>query len=288
MDGSKQISPDNTKTCSGFFTKDNDSTKKEYPVTCVIDIDGTHCIFYGSDQDSVGIYKLHINVIITDRENTIVDNNYTIDDCYDIELVATTEISDIVDESIIDIPLSVSNSKSFAFDTTTATAVQAKSVSFITNDGNIPIPKDKGEYATTNTYDYYDRVSYNGSLWLCINKNGVGENISPGSDETTWLEQVKKGQQGNPAYAVNIIAKGANGNYLRNGEGSVTLTASVYDGINDITQTLEQSKFSWERDSGLSESDATWNLQHKAIGNILIINDADVFKSAVFSCTILI
>lgn len=45
-------------------------------------------------------------------------------------------------------------------------------------------------------YDYYDRVSYNGSLWLCINEDGTDS--EPTNDAPSWLKQVESGTAGVP------------------------------------------------------------------------------------------
>lgn len=50
---------------------------------------------------------------------------------------------------------------------------------------------DRGEYDAKETYHYYDRVSYNGSLWLCV----VEETTNAPTSEV-WVCQVKKGTDG--------------------------------------------------------------------------------------------
>lgn len=63
-------------------------------------------------------------------------------------------------------------------------------------DGNgdlIRVPIDKGEYIQGTTYYYYDRVSYQGSLWLCI---AISTTNPPSKDNEEWLLQVEKGDQG--------------------------------------------------------------------------------------------
>lgn len=55
------------------------------------------------------------------------------------------------------------------------------------------VPVDKGGWIASNTYYYYDRVSHNGSLYLCI---AISTTVEPGTDEDIWQIQVEKGQQG--------------------------------------------------------------------------------------------
>ena len=44
-------------------------------------------------------------------------------------------------------------------------------------------------------YDYYDSLSYNGSMWACINADG--SSAAPGSNGD-WLEIASKGDTGTP------------------------------------------------------------------------------------------
>lgn len=57
---------------------------------------------------------------------------------------------------------------------------------------DIPVPIDKGAWVNGQRYAYYDRVTYNGSLWLCVNENGT--TTEPSSAESSWLEQVAAGK----------------------------------------------------------------------------------------------
>ena len=57
---------------------------------------------------------------------------------------------------------------------------------------DIPVPIDKGAWVSGQRYAYYDRVTYNGSLWLCVNENGTI--TEPSAAESSWLEQVAAGK----------------------------------------------------------------------------------------------
>lgn len=50
---------------------------------------------------------------------------------------------------------------------------------------------DKGNWVSGTKYDYYDRVSHNGSLWLCMNSDGT--NTEPKKGNSDWLLQVAAG-----------------------------------------------------------------------------------------------
>lgn len=74
--------------------------------------------------------------------------------------------------------------------------------SFTIGADNTPIVRDLGEYISGKSYDYYDRVSYQGSLYLMTNKTaGTTSQIPGGSD---WTLQVSKGEKGNPGASIDI------------------------------------------------------------------------------------
>lgn len=64
---------------------------------------------------------------------------------------------------------------------------------------SIRVPIDKGAW-TAGQYGYYDRVSHNGSLWLCVNDKGTSSEPSPTNPD--WLKQVSEGQKGDPGISV--------------------------------------------------------------------------------------
>ena len=57
----------------------------------------------------------------------------------------------------------------------------------------VRVPLDKGEWVA-GKYAYYDRVSHNGALWLCVDDNGT--TTEPSDDNPAWLKQVDKGADG--------------------------------------------------------------------------------------------
>lgn len=61
--------------------------------------------------------------------------------------------------------------------------------------GMIRVPIDKGAWKA-GKYAYYDRVTHNGSLWLCVNEKGTS--VEPSDSSADWLKQVAQGQQGLP------------------------------------------------------------------------------------------
>lgn len=63
----------------------------------------------------------------------------------------------------------------------------------------VRVPLDKGKWVA-GKYAYYDRVSHNGALWLCVDDNGT--TTEPSDDNPAWLKQVAEGQKGDPGLSV--------------------------------------------------------------------------------------
>jgi hypothetical protein len=61
---------------------------------------------------------------------------------------------------------------------------------------------DRGAWVSGTKYDFYDRVSHNGSIWLCVNEDGT--NSEPAKGNPDWLLQVEKGDPGESAVFVDL------------------------------------------------------------------------------------
>ena len=59
----------------------------------------------------------------------------------------------------------------------------------------VRVPVYRGEWNPDTTYNYYDQVTYQGSLWIAM-KDGVTS--VPGPDNDEWQLQVSKGDSGKP------------------------------------------------------------------------------------------
>lgn len=67
-------------------------------------------------------------------------------------------------------------------------------ISQVSGNGDIVrVPIDRGQYIPGTTYYYYDRVSYDGRLWLCM---AISTTNPPSVDNEEWLLQVDKGEAG--------------------------------------------------------------------------------------------
>ena len=53
---------------------------------------------------------------------------------------------------------------------------------------------DRGAWVNNTRYDYYDRVSHDGCIWLCVNEDGT--DTEPMNTNPSWLKQVDRGMNG--------------------------------------------------------------------------------------------
>lgn len=88
------------------------------------------------------------------------------------------------------------------------------------------------------------------------------------------------------AYSVEIVT--SNGNNFIGGEIETTLTAHVFKGQEEITDSLSNNLFNWRRASHNADSDIVWNEQHTGFGKLLAVSHEDVSRRATFTCEVLI
>ena len=168
------------------------------------------------------------------------------------------------------------------------TTIRSDSFKIISGAGtgtSSPIVCDRGEWQTGTIAGHYDRFSYQGSLWLYVAKEPSAD--VPSDKSAKWIKQVAQGaagEQGAAPVMLNIYSDG--GNFIRNRQGSVTLTAVVTNANVDITSTFPPSSFSWIRHSGNATYDEAWNGRHKGVGSTITIKAEDVDKRTVFECVL--
>lgn len=78
----------------------------------------------------------------------------------------------------------------------------------------------------------------------------------------------------------------SNGTTFRNGNIKTTITARVYRGKDDITDTLSKDSFIWTKRDRYGNLDTSWNEEHVGVGNVIEIDEYDVYQKATFSCDI--
>ena len=102
-------------------------------------------------------------------------------------------------------------------------------------DGKVtvtPIAVDKGKWQA-QAYDYYDRVSHNGSLWLCVSETGASAGDEPVNGSAVWELQVASGAAASMVWwqldkSLDYWMADGNGNLLTS--DSVTLTLYRVEG----------------------------------------------------------
>ena len=148
----------------------------------------------------------------------------------------------------------------------------------------VRVANDRGAWQA-GKYDYYDRVSHNGCLWLCVNEKGTDSEPSEGNAD--WLKQVDKGADGTEGSSPVMLAiTSSKGVLFQGGVQETLLTATAYRDNLDITAKIPPSRFSWTRTSANTEDDKLWNSTHRNVGRSITIDADDVNKSAVFSCDV--
>lgn len=101
-----------------------------------------------------------------------------------------------------------------------------------------------------------------------------------------FLEDELEDLAGKVTYKVDIFS--TNGNIFKAGNVSTILIARVYHGAEDITDTIEESKFIWQRMSEDSEADTLWNSKYSSGRKQIEITTDDVTRRATFNCLITI
>ena len=86
--------------------------------------------------------------------------------------------------------------------------------------------------------------------------------------------------------AVTVVVTSDRGTAFHNGFGETTLRAYVYRGGDDITNSVDSSRFSWRRTSSNTLHDDAWNMAHEGFGKSVIITSADVEQQANFECLV--
>lgn len=148
----------------------------------------------------------------------------------------------------------------------------------------VRVANDRGAWQA-GKYDYYDRVSHNGCLWLCVNEKGTDSEPSEGNAD--WLKQVDKGADGTEGSSPVMLAiTSSKGVLFQGGVQETLLTSTAYRDNLDITAKIPPSRFSWTRTSANTEDDKLWNSTHRNVGRSITIDADDVNKSAVFSCDV--
>lgn len=150
----------------------------------------------------------------------------------------------------------------------------AKSVQMMVSDEVfVRIPVDRGEWNDQDTYYNYDRVSWNGTLWLCIipdnydaegNRIGItghygydDEDYEPQSGSVYWLAQVSSGKPGAAGQSAASMVCTANPVMVDTDKNKLALYAWNADvKVMIFYNGMRQNIVSF----GNIESDGTWTI----------------------------
>lgn len=136
----------------------------------------------------------------------------------------------------------------------------------------VPVPST----FNTLTFDLrHDATIWNGNDSLSI-RYRVGELL----DQMT-IVKLYSGES-----ALTVVVSSTYGDRFFNGNIDTTLTASVYWGGENITDTIPESGFNWMRISNNPAEDEIWNFHEGKARKSVDIDHTDVFRKAVFSCEV--
>lgn len=143
----------------------------------------------------------------------------------------------------------------------------------------------RGTYNPETGYSRDEKVLYQGNLWICIKETGTAVGITPGTDETVWIEQAPDNYTG---YRIEKRSS-AGSEFYTEGQTSYAATFALVCYYNDknITDTLPETRFIWERVSEDTTGDLTWNQLHENKGNSVTVTYQDLAGDTTFICSFL-
>ena len=128
-----------------------------------------------------------------------------------------------------------------------------------------------------------DDLVYGYATFLCEFHYNYSETMYIAKTGIMTLSKEIPGPPGEDSISVQIFS--SNGNIFRNGQAYTIMTATVWQGDDDITSQIDASKFTWERTSGNAVADESWNTSSKAIGHKSIeLTPEDIIGRSVFAC----
>lgn len=150
-------------------------------------------------------------------------------------------------------------------------------------------------YITFTTTDAFPDDSTNPTIIACYALSADAciccIKLEEGAKATPWClsEGDKIGNDGEAGAdgqdAINVVILTDKGNIIKNGQGTVTLTAVVYKGAERM-ENLTDNLFSWERTSDDTTSDTAWNGRHEGVGPTITLTQEDIWQRAQFECIV--
>lgn len=105
---------------------------------------------------------------------------------------------------------------------------------------------------------------------------------------TLDLPVLTDGVKGDQGVAYQVMITSDTGTVMINGSGKMTLNATLLCNGEDISDTVNNSAWSWWRQSADVEDDAVWNRLHEGVGRSCLITRDDVDRQAQFGCRVYI
>lgn len=127
---------------------------------------------------------------------------------------------------------------------------------------DVLVPMDRGEWQSGMECHYYDRVSHNGSLWLCIVIDGSSTTEEPSETSTVWMKQVAKGDKGETSFKSNVFKRSASKpSKPTGGSFSSPVPSGWSDGIPSGTDSIWVSTRVFSSDGQPPQQDAWTDVQ---------------------------
>ena len=161
--------------------------------------------------------------------------------------------------------------------------INSQRFEWVSADGErIPNVIYRGDWTVGTVAARYEAWYYGGGTWLSMEDNNTDE---PTEQSPKWKHYATKGEDGTSPYTVQILSE-SGGNIIHNGQGQISLVATVLHGEQDITASLLPNQFSWVIQSGNTDFDTAWNARHEAIGNRTTISAEEVNLKAQIDCIV--
>lgn len=279
------------------------TTEKSQLRKDVLSIDSTFASIIAQTQE------LKFNSEASDHYQTYLELNNNYDDFKEfINPFLETETPESIDSNFLETKLnnyynSVSTIEQAIFQvlygSTKKIDIELTSEFFVFEDANTPAYEPQTIQAYLKTWDLLE----NSTLYVNESLKEIPDTgiITISLEDITNLEEVslrfvsgeleitkkiRKVFNGNDAIQIQIYS--SDGNAFRVGQANTTLKAYVFKGEIDITDSLDDSLFSWKRkSSGTNLQDEIWNTSSKAIGSkTLLVTAEDTIGRTNFFCEV--
>ena len=162
--------------------------------------------------------------------------------------------------------ISSSNQSLINTDTVTYDVISTLETSIEQTNGQIALKADK------TTTDTLGAAIADAQSAITVNANAISLKVS-----STQVKEI---------IGYQVVITSSNGSSLGGGINDTVLSAKVFNGATDVTDTIAASRFVWVRKSTDTAGDTVWNASHSGMKSITV-SRADVYLSAGFECNIM-